>query len=143
MSRNHCNFIKKKNKLYIVDKGSKFGTLIYLNSPLSVTPDTNEGTLISGKHLFSINLQRKQNFLAKIFPICCWECNNQINPKTDVDVFGEKNSCISGEEENNSINNNYNGNDNFIIDELYQDYVLDLGNDIYIHSEIESEKPNS
>ena len=96
VSRNHCNFIKKKNKLYIVDKGSKFGTLIYLNSPLSVTPDTNEGTLISGKHLFSINLQRKQNFLAKILPICCWECNNQINPKTDVDVFGEKNSCISG-----------------------------------------------
>lgn len=61
-----------------------------------------------------------------------------------MSMFSEKkNSCISGEEENNSINNNYNGNDNFIIDELYQDYVLDLGNDIYIHSEIESEKPNS
>ena len=143
VSRNHCNFIKKKNKLYIVDKGSKFGTLIYLNSPLSVTPDTNEGTLISGKHLFSVNLQRKQNFLNKIFPIFCCECSNQINPKTDVDVLGEKNSCISGDEYYNSNNIAYNGNDNFIIDELYQDYVLDLGNDIYIHSEIESEKPNS
>ena len=142
VSRNHCNFIKKKNKLYIVDKGSKFGTLIYLNTPLSVTPDTNEGTLISGKHLFTVNLQRKQNFLNKIFPIFCCECSNQINPKADIEVFGEKNSCISGYEDNNS-NIVYNGNDNYIIDELYQDYILDLGNDIYIHSEIESEKPNS
>ena len=108
-----------------------------------MTPDTNEGTLISGKHLFSVNLQRKQNFLNKIFPIFCCECSNQINPKTDVDVLGEKNSCISGDEYYNSNNIAYNGNDNFIIDELYQDYVLDLGNDIYIHSEIESEKPNS
>jgi len=143
VSRNHCNFVKKKNKLYIVDKGSKFGTLIYLNNPLSLTPDTNECTLISGKHFFSLNLQRKQNFLYKIFPMCCWECG-QINPKTDVEVFGDKNSLNSVEEEINSMNSNnnvnFNGNDNYIIDELYQDYVLDLGNDIYIHSEIESEK---
>ena len=143
VSRNHCNFIKKKNKLYIVDKGSKFGTLIYLNTPLSISPETNECTLISGKHLFTVNLQRKQNFFAKIFPICCWECG-QINPKSDVEVFNDKISYESGEEDNNSINSNnngnYSGNDNFIIDELYQDYVLDLGNDIYIHSEIESEK---
>ena len=143
VSRNHCNFVKKKNKLYIVDKGSKFGTLIYLNNPLSLTPESNECTLISGKHFFSLNLQRKQNFLAKIFPICCWECG-QINPKTDVEVFGDKNSLNSVEEEINSMNSNNNvnfsGNDNYIIDELYQDYVLDLGNDIYIHSEIESEK---
>ena len=151
VSRNHCNFVKKKNKLYIVDKGSKFGTLIYLNNPLSLNPDTNECTLISGKHLFSLNLQRKQNFLAKIFPICCWECG-QINPKTDVEVLGDKNSINSGEEEEinsinsnnnnncNNNNNNFSANDNYIIDELYQDYILDLGNDIYIHSEIESEK---
>ena len=144
VSRNHCNFLKKKNKLYIVDKGSKFGTLIYLNTPLHLTPDCPEGTLISGKHLFSVNLQRKQNFLAKIFPFCCWECN-QINPKTDVDVLGDKNSFISEEDEDNNSNNNFSGNDNcnFIIDELYQDYVLDFGNDIYIHSDIESEKPIS
>ena len=146
VSRNHCNFLKKKNKLYIVDKGSKFGTLIYLNSPLGLTPESTEGTLISGKHLFSVSLQKKQNFLAKIFPFCCWECNNQINPKGDVDVLEDKNSFVSEEDDdNNSNNNNFSGNDNynFIIDELYQDYVLDLGNDIYIHSEIESEKPIS
>ena len=114
-----------------------------MNTPLCVTPDTNEGTLISGKHLFTVNLQRKQNFLNKIFPIFCCDCSSQINPKTDVEVFGEKNSCISGYEDNNINNIIFNGNDNYIIDELYQDYVLDLGNDIYIHSEIESEKPNS
>ena len=140
VSRNHCNFVKKKNKLYIVDKGSKFGTLIYLNSPISLNSNTNECTLISGKHLFSVNLQRKQNFFAKLFPICCYECG-QVNPKSDVEVYDPKNSFDSGEG-NNSINSNnnanYNGND--VIDELYQDYILDLGNDIYIHSEIESEK---
>ena len=140
VSRNHCNFVKKKNKLYIVDKGSKFGTLIYLNSPISLNSNTNECTLISGKHLFSVNLQRKQNFFAKLFPMCCYECG-QVNPKSDVEVYDPKNSFDSGEG-NNSINSNnnanYNGND--VIDELYQDYILDLGNDIYIHSEIESEK---
>ena len=36
VSRCHCNIIKRKNKLYIVDKGSKFGTLIYMNNPLNV-----------------------------------------------------------------------------------------------------------
>ena len=140
VSRNHCNFVKKKNKLYIVDKGSKFGTLIYLNSPISLNSNTNECTLISGKHLFSVNLQRKQNFFAKLFPMCCYECG-QVNPKSDVEVYDPKNSFDSGEG-NNSINSNnnanYNGND--VIDELYQDYILDLGNDIYIHSEIKKKK---
>ena len=143
VSRNHCNFIKRKNKLYIVDKGSKFGTLIYLNTPLLIDPKNNEGTLISGKHLFSVTLQMKQNFFSKIFPYCCWECG-QINPKTDVEVYDPKKSYNSGEEEEEDNSNiKYSGNDNFIIDELYQDYVLDLGNDIYINSDIESEKPNS
>ena len=143
VSRNHCNFIKRKNKLYIVDKGSKFGTLIYLNTPLLIDPKNNEGTLISGKHLFSVTLQMKQNFFSKIFPYCCWECG-QINPKTDVEVYDPKKSYNSGEEEEDDNSNiKYSGNDNFIIDELYQDYVLDLGNDIYINSDIESEKPNS
>ena len=135
VSRNHCNFIKKKNKLYIVDKGSKFGTLIYLNSPMIINPDKDEGTLISGKHLFSVNLKRKQNFFCKFIPICCWE-NQQINPKTDVEVFKDKNSDYDEDDKSSNleINNNY------VIDELYQDYVLDLGNDIYICSQIESEK---
>ena len=63
---------------------------------------------------------------------------------SDVEVDDGKNSLASAEEENISINSNNNinylGNDNYIIDELYQDYILDLGSDIYIHSEIESEK---
>ena len=66
---------------------------------------------------------------------------------SDVEVYDGKNSFVSGEDENNSINSNNNvnylGNDNYIIDELYQDYILDLGSDIYIHSEIESEKNKS
>ena len=137
VSRNHCNFIKKKNKLYIVDKGSKFGTLIYLNSPMIINPDKDEGTLISGKHLFSVNLIRKQNFLCKFIPICFCEYQ-QINPKTDIEVFKEKICDYEEDDDNKKIELELSNNN--IMDELHQDYVLDLGNDIYIYSEIESEK---
>ena len=36
VSRNHCSIIKKNNKLYVLDKGSKFGTLIYMNNPINL-----------------------------------------------------------------------------------------------------------
>ena len=87
VSRSHCNFVKKNNKLYIVDKGSKFGTLIYLNNPMYITPKKNEGTLISGKHWFSINLQQNQSFFSKIFSIKCCGCG-QVRNDGDIDVEG-------------------------------------------------------
>ena len=147
VSRNHCIFIKKNNKLYIVDKGSKFGTLIYLNNPMYITPKKNEGTLISGKHWFSINLQQNQNFFSKLFSIKCCGCG-QVKQGADVDVEGlldnnEKNKsntpkvdCGKDAEEEDEDNND----SRFpIIDELYQDFVLDLGDNIYIHKNTEIE----
>ena len=148
VSRNHCNFIKKKNKLYIVDKGSKFGTLIYLNNPMYITPKKNEGTLISGKHWFSINLKQNQNFFSKLFSIKCCGCG-QVKQGADVDIEGllddnEKNKNNTpkvdcgkdGEEEEDEDNND----SRFpIIDELYQDFVLDLGDNIYLHKNTEIE----
>lgn len=39
ISRNHCVIIRKNCDFYIMDKGSKFGTLIYLNRPFTLTVD--------------------------------------------------------------------------------------------------------
>ena len=152
VSRSHCNFVKKNNKLYIVDKGSKFGTLIYLNNPMYITPKKNEGTLISGKHWFSVKMQQNQSFFARIFPIYCCGCG-QVKQQSDIDVEGlivsnedndenkenkkpkvELGNNNEGEDENDIYDSNYP-----IIDELYQDYVLDLGDNIYIHKNTEIE----
>ena len=146
MSRNHFNFVKKKNKLYIIDKGSKFGTLIYLNNPMYITPKKNEGTIISGKHWFSINLQQNQSFFGKLFGFKCCGCG-QIKQDADIDVEGlldnigdnNKNNCkpkidLSNNEEDGDDNDKFP-----IIDELYQDYILDLGDSIYLHKNTEIE----
>ena len=147
VSRNHCDFIKKNNKLYIVDKGSKFGTLIYLNNPMYITPKKNEGTLISGKHWFSINLQQNQNFFSKLFSIKCCGCG-QVKQGADVDVEGlldnnDKNKSNTpkvdlGKEGEEEEEDNYDSRFP-IIDELYQDFVLDLGDNIYLHKNTEIE----
>ena len=150
VSRSHCNFIKRNNKLYIVDKGSKFGTLIYLNNPMYITPQKNEGTLISGKHWFSINLIQNQSFFSKLFSVKCCGCG-QVRQEGDIDVEGLLENC-----NNSNINikkktkvdlgkdGEDDGKDNNdiifpIIDELYQDYVLDLGDNIYLHKNTEIE----
>ena len=150
VSRSHCNFVKKNNKLYIVDKGSKFGTLIYLNNPMCITPKKSEGTLISGKHWFSIKLQQNQNFFAKIFSIKCCGCN-QVKQEADVDVEGLLDDNWEKNENNKNLtpkvemgngaedDDDYNDNRIPIIDELYQDFVLDLGDHIYLHKNTEIE----
>ena len=145
VSRSHCNFIKRNNKLYIVDKGSKFGTLIYLNNPMYITPQTNEGTLISGKHWFSINLVQNQSFFSKLFSVKCCGCG-QVRQEGDIDVEGlldnydnktKKPKMELGKDEEDDEDNS----DGIfpIIDELYQDYVLDLGDNIYLHKNTEIE----
>ena len=154
VSRSHCNFVKKNNKLYIVDKGSKFGTLIYLNNPMYLTPTKNEGTLISGKHWFSINLIQNQSFFSKIFCSKCCGCG-QIRKEGDIDVEGllDDYSNENDNDKNNKKgkpvidlnkdgeNNENNNNDRIfpIIDELYQDYILDLGDNIYFHKNTQIE----
>jgi len=143
VSRSHCNFVKKKNKLYIVDKGSKFGTLIYLNNPLYINTNKSEGTLISGKHWFSINLIQNQSFFSKLFSAKCCGCS-QVRQDGDIDVDGLLNKptkCPIKIEpsKNKNDDNTEDGEESKmpIIDELYQDYVLDLGDNIYLHKNTE------
>ena len=141
VSRCHCNIIKRKNKLYIVDKGSKFGSLIYVNNPLVVNSRNNEEILISGRHWFSINLDEESNFFSKIFSTKCCQCNS-IKQNVDIDI-----EHLSDSNEVPPINIYNNKNIKPIkeietpnLDNSYQDYILDLGDEIYLHEQSEIEE---
>ena len=145
VSRTHCNIIKRKNKLFIVDKGSKFGSLLYINKPININLNSEEEVIISGRHCFSIKLQENKSFLYKLFDINCCKCN-EIKNYTNIDIEHlddiHKNKNENENEkihldikDNNNIKNNYN-----IFDNSYQDYIMDLGDEIYLHEQSESEE---
>ena len=140
VSRFHCKLIKKKNKLFIVDKGSKFGSLIYINNPLNINLKNTEEVIISGRHWFSIKMEENKNFFSKFFSINCCECN-EIKNYTNIDVehIDEKIFDNKNEKINLDIKNNIGKNiDCNIFDQSYQDYILDLGDDIYLYEQKES-----
>jgi hypothetical protein len=140
VSRNHCNIIKRKNNLFVVDKGSKFGSLLYINNPLNINSNNNEEAIISGRHCFSIHLEENRSFFSKLFSVKCCE-NSLIKKNTNIDIehLDEKNN--DNQKENANYNDDINLKDNKdkdvhkILDNSYQDYILDLGNDIYIHDD--------
>ena len=148
VSRSHCNIIKRKNHLYIVDKGSKFGSLIYINNPLNINIKNNEETIISGRHWFSIKLEEETNFFSKLFSSTkCCQCS-EINKNMDIDIehldekINNKPETIYGNIKNNKLNK-IKDLDLQIFDNSYQDYILDLGDDIYLHEQSEGEELNS
>ena len=145
VSRTHCNIIKRKNKLFIVDKGSKFGSLLYINKPININLNSEEEVIISGRHCFSIKLQENKSFLYKLlFDINCCKCN-EIKNYTNIDIEHlddihknkneNENEKIHLDIKDNNIKNNYN-----IFDNSYQDYIMDLGDEIYLHEQSESEE---
>jgi hypothetical protein len=142
VSRCHCNLIKRKNKLFIVDKGSKFGSLIYVNNPLIVNTRNTEEIIISGRHWFSINLDEETNFFSRIFSPKCCQCN-EIKQNVDIDIehLGESNQYQPINIYTNSKNiNPIKDIETPILDDSYQDYILDLGDDIYLHEQSEIEE---
>jgi hypothetical protein len=122
VSRIHCNLIRKNNKLYVVDKGSKFGTLIYVKTNINMNVlkmNKTQENLISGRHSFSFYFEQNLSFLEKIFlkNVNCCYYNKQIN-ETEVDVENLKDSVS----DRLLINEQ-----NYNLDDSYIDYVLDLG----------------
>ena len=123
VSRIHCNIIRKNNKLYVIDKGSKFGTLFYLKKNINLNIFHNKDYieyLISGRHFFSFSFEQNLTFFERIFSIdfqCC-NYNKQVN-EIDVDVENLKESVNEP-----LLINEHNKN----LDESYVDYILDLGN---------------
>ena len=142
VSRCHCNIIKRKNQLYIVDKNSKFGSLIYVNNPLNINMKNNEETIISGRHWFSIKLEEETNFFSKLFSAKCCQCN-EVKQNADVDIEHLEEGNFNPPEKiyTNIKNPNQMKDLEFqILDNSYQDFILDLGDDIYLHEASESEE---
>ena len=123
VSRIHCNLIRKNNKLYIIDKGSKFGTLIYLKKSINMNIlniNKNTENLISGRHSFSFYFQQKFSFFEKFFSLNIQCCNyNKYNHENEVDVENLKENISE-----HLLLNEQNKN----LDESYADYILDLEN---------------
>ena len=123
VSRIHCNLIRKNNKLYIIDKGSKFGTLIYVKKSINMNIlniNKNTENLISGRHSFSFYFQQNFSFFEKFFSLNIQCCNyNKYNHENEVDVENLKEN-ISEPLLLNEQNKN--------LDESYADYILDLEN---------------
>ena len=134
VSRNHCNIIKRKNNLFVVDKGSKFGSLLYINNPLNINSNNSEEVIISGRHLFSIQLEENRSFFSKLFSVQC--CGNNLckkNTNIEIEHLNDKN--CDNQNENINLKDNIDNDARRIIDYSYQDYILDLGNDIYLHDD--------
>ena len=127
-----------------MDKGSKFGSLIYVNNPLNLNIKNNEETIISGRHWFSIKLEEESSFFSKLFSTAkCCQCSD-INRNNDVDVEHlEENKLVPekvyAKKKNNGMIKDLEGQ---ILDNSYQDYILDIGDDIYLHEESECEDMN-
>ena len=120
VSRVHCNIIRKNNNLYVVDKGSKFGTLIYIKKSININVmkmNNNSECLISGKHCFTLSLEQNLSFFEKIFSfnIQCCKYNKQSN-EVDIDVENLK----------DSINEHIESEQNKNLDDSYVDYILSL-----------------
>lgn len=126
VSRTHCCFIKQNNKIYICDKGSKFGTLIYMNKPYLISKKdgprllqdsycAESATLITGKNYFDFKLTNSWNLFSGLFsnPLCC-KCKST----NDEEVVLSSNDVEEAEctkiRENNLLNDSYN------------DYVINL-----------------
>ena len=62
--------------------------------------------------------------------------------KTEIKVRLSTDSNISSQNNNNNNNNIIKDLEGHILDNSYQDYILDLGDDIYLHEESECEEIN-
>lgn len=145
VSRNHCNIIKKDNKMFICDKGSKFGTLIYLNRPYVICPkgssvsnnkfleesDVLYGSnlnLVAGKNLINFQTSRKWSLFSNIIStaMCCnYKKENQNEYILDCEEIDCKNEFETSNKVNkNNINNN--SSNLLLLYDSYCDHILNL-----------------
>lgn len=126
VSRSHCYIFKKDNKIFVADKSSKFGTLIYLNKPFTMTLDKfnyinnkntkknltfveNSVNLISGKNYFSFKLEKTWSLFGNLFSntFCC-----KYKTSSNEDFVFNLDSLKEDKEKkyNEYLNDSYNDN---------------------------------
>ena len=121
VSRMHCYFIKKNNKIYVSDKGSKFGTLLYLNKSFTLSVDINKTqdklyidnnvSLVSGRNLFNIRIVNNWSLLSNIFgsSLCC-KCKSTNDDEVILNIDEanyDENEFTKIKEVNNYFHDSY------------------------------------
>jgi len=77
VSRNHCTLTKKEGRVFIEDKGSKFGTLLYLSKPAVLSNFSETLSLSSGKTVFYCSLSKSWNLFANLCSTWCCKYKNE------------------------------------------------------------------
>jgi hypothetical protein len=95
VSRLHMMITMKNNKIYFKDKGSKFGSMVYINKDIIMNSSSvNTLQFASGKHHFKTNVINSRSFLERLWNldfICC-ECKTIIDKDYIVDNYDKENS---------------------------------------------------
>lgn len=125
VSRKHCALIKKKDKLHIIDYGSKFGSLLYLKGKMKLEINKNF-EVVSGKHFLRFNLERKWSLFSDFFKFGCCNCKHTSDGEEFV-MNLEKRTKKPCSDRN---------------DELYTDFILYLSK-IYGEEELNSNVINT
>ena len=138
VSRVHCVLKKVDDKLYLVDKGSKFGTMVYLSRDMCLTEQTKDlAGFISGKHFYKINVITNRSFFESLFrfPFQCCECktvNEQDYIIEDDEPCVELNKKSTNQEKGGqNTNNNHNNlvmKGGFVVDFVYENVCLEIQN---------------
>ena len=149
VSRVHCVLKKVDDKLYIIDKGSKFGTMIYVNRDIELTEHKKDITgFISGKHYYKINIVTNRSFFESLFkfPFQCCECKTV---KEQDFVLEDNEPCVVDinkqptHQDKELVTPNQNPiamKGNFVVDFVYENVCLEIQNLIIAKEENEEEK---
>lgn len=133
VSRNHCKIIKQLDKLLIMDLESKFGTMKYINNYIDINFIENENKkFLSGKHEFEFSLTKAWSFFgfSNIFNFSCCSCNQPLNEKTELIIYGDENSNkeseikMNGENLKMKMNKKFNYYSKFKDYDSYNDYII-------------------
>lgn len=118
VSRQHCSIVKRGNKIYLEDKGAKFGTMLYQKNKKKLSVE-EELTFVSGKHMMCFLMEKRWSLFYDVFHLGC--CNCKHNLDNDEFVMNlENNNKIYGSNKSSHNSTAKKGN----VDELYSDVVL-------------------
>ena len=134
VSRTHCVLKRKDdNCLYVVDQGSKFGTMMYMNKDIVLNCGNESVNVCSGKHWFNIGIKKSWSLFGTLFRFGCCRCNNyHIESECVVGMDVCSNKCITEDNNNNNnIEKKNSDNDNEDKCDSYDDYVMNIDKFIY------------
>lgn len=75
VSRNHANIFRKDDKLFVINKGSKFGTLLFRDKPLILSDNKDMMTLVTGKSLVEYRMEVIWS-ISNLFSCCKSKTND-------------------------------------------------------------------